>query len=249
MAIAPSSRLRWRKLADEVVATLRRMILVGELTPGARTTQDELARLLGVSTMPVREALLRLAAEGFVEASPSRSFTIVRTTQEDVRDIYWMHATLAGELTSRACVNADPELLGILRVLHERGREAQHSGDTAAAETANWAFHREINRAARAPKLSLMLRGSLRFIPEGFYGLLPEWSTASEEGHDQIITALESGDPEAARVAAQAHVHEAGALLASYFSHSGHWTRPSSDGLRDKAAGAAIDATDGDNHG
>jgi DNA-binding GntR family transcriptional regulator len=217
------------------------MILVGELTPGARTTQDELARLLGVSTMPVREALLRLAAEGFVEASPSRSFTVVRTTPDDVRDIYWMHATLAGELTSRACMHADPELLDTLRVLHERGRAAQRNRDTAAAESANWAFHREINRAARSPKLSLMLRGSLRFIPEGFYGLLPEWSTASEDGHNEILAALESGDPEAARAAAQAHVQEAGALLASYFSHRGHWTRPSWDGRHDSATDRADD--------
>src|SRR5207244_1357424 len=119
-ATAASAPLRWRKLADEVVATLRRMILVGELPPGSRSSQDELARLLGVSTMPVREALLRLAAEGFVEASPNRSFTIVRTTQTDVRDIYWMHAMLAGELASRACARADIELPRTLRKIHSQ---------------------------------------------------------------------------------------------------------------------------------
>jgi DNA-binding GntR family transcriptional regulator len=221
------------------------MILVGELTPGARTTQDELARLLGVSTMPVREALLRLAAEGFVEASPSRSFTVVRTTPDDVRDIYWMHATLAGELTARACARADPELRRTLRRLHEQGREAHRNGDTAAAETANWAFHREINVAANSPKLLLMLRASLRFIPEGFYGLVPQWSGVSDDGHDDIITALDNGDPEAARAAAQVHVHAAGALLASYFSHTGHWTRPNADG---SAANPAEDS-DGDSDG
>ncbi|TMK43705.1 MAG: GntR family transcriptional regulator, partial [Actinobacteria bacterium] len=60
-------------MPDAVVSALRRMILVGELAPGSRATQDELAQRLGVSTMPVRKALLQLAAEGLIEVSPRRS--------------------------------------------------------------------------------------------------------------------------------------------------------------------------------
>lgn len=226
-----AGRLRWRKLSDEVTSRLRRMILVGELAPGSRTTQDELARLLGVSTMPVREALLRLAAEGFMEANPNRSFTVARTTESDVRDIYWMHATLAGELARRACASATPELLSSLRKLSERCQQAQRTGNAAEMEAANWAFHREINLAADAPKLLLMLRTSLRFIPEGFYGLLQAWPDASSDGHGQIMTAFELRDPEAARAAAEDHVREAGLLLADYFSSTGYWTSPA-DGDR-----------------
>ena len=221
--------LRRRRLADQVLVELRRMILVGELTPGGKITQDELAKLLAVSTMPVREALLRLAAEGFVEASPNRSFTVVPITQADVRDIYWMHATLAGELTSRACALAGPELGQTLKRLHEQGRAAHRAGDTTAAETANWEFHREINRAADAPKLLLMLRSSLRFIPEGFYGLVEQWAGVSDDGHADIITAISDRDPDAARAAAQAHVQSAGTLLAGFFSDTGHWTQPGSE--------------------
>jgi len=225
--------LRRRKLADQVLAALRRMILVGELSPGSKITQDELAKLLGVSTMPVREALLRLDAEGFVEASPNRSFTVVPISQADVRDIYWMHATLAGELTGRACANAGPELARTLRLLHEQGREAHRRGDAVAAESANWAFHREINNAAGSPKLLLMLRSSLRFIPEGFYGLVEQWAGVSDDGHQDIITAIADRDPDAARDAARAHVQSAGTLLVSYFSTTGHWTKPGEDGAQD----------------
>src|SRR5207342_1606487 len=76
--------LKRQTLGTAVAERLRDMILMGELPPGRRTTQDELARALGVSTMPVREALLTLAAEGFVAFAPGRSFTIPATSREDV---------------------------------------------------------------------------------------------------------------------------------------------------------------------
>jgi len=224
--IDPPVGLRRRKLSDEVAARLRRMILIGELAPGSHTTQDELARLLDVSTMPVREALLGLAAQGFVQARPNRSFAVVRTTPDDVRDIYWLHATLAGELTSRACARSDSEFLQTMRKLRDRCEHSHQEGDTEGMEVSNWAFHREINFAAAAPKLLLVLGTSLRFIPGGFYGLLPGWPDASTNGHDDIMKAFHDHDPPAARVAAEAHVRDAGALLTAHFSTTGYWTRP-----------------------
>ena len=67
--------------------------------------------MLGVSTMPVREALLKLAALGLVEASPNRSFRVVNSTKEDTRDSYWMQSVLVGELTRRACTLEGPKLV------------------------------------------------------------------------------------------------------------------------------------------
>jgi DNA-binding GntR family transcriptional regulator len=231
----PGLGLQWRKLSDEVAATLRRMILIGDLAAGSRATQDELAQRLGVSTTPVREALLRLAAEGFVELSRGRSFTITRTTRGDVEDIYWMHATLAGELTARACTRADLELVVSLRKLFDLSHQARTEHDAEAEDAANWAFHRAINLAAEAPKLLLMLRTTLRFIPRGFYSLVPEWGGESDDGHGKIMAAFENRDPLAARAAAEQHVRHAGALLADYFSHTGYWTQPTgTDGAPDE---------------
>ncbi len=220
--------LRRRTLAFEVADRLREMILTGELPSGSRTTQDELARMLGVSTMPVREGLLRLAAEGFVHAEPNRSFTVTPTTREDVQDIYWMHAVLAGELTRRACRRADDALVAALRARATRCREVAGSGDAVLLEEANWEFHQAINAAAGAPKLLVILRATLRFIPRGFYGLLPAWTPTSEAGHEAILRAFEQRDPEAARTAAEQHVRDAGALLVELFTARGFWQRPPS---------------------
>jgi DNA-binding FadR family transcriptional regulator len=74
-------RVRHLSMADQVTDTLRRMILTRELGPGRRITQADLASMLGVSTMPVREALLRLVSEGFVDTVSNRSFTVAATTR------------------------------------------------------------------------------------------------------------------------------------------------------------------------
>jgi DNA-binding GntR family transcriptional regulator len=227
MSAQPQPRqLKRRTLALEVADSLRDMILTGELAPDSKTTQDELARLLGVSTMPVREALLRLTAEGFVESTPNRSFTIVRTSREDVRDIYWLHSTLAGELTKRACRRADDALVRTLDELATQCAEALQAGDANELGTKNWEFHRTINHAAEAPKLLIFLRSSLRFIPRSFYFHLPSWGLASEADHREIVEAFRARDPEAAKAAAEKHVRDAGEVLIQTFSTKGYWARP-----------------------
>jgi DNA-binding GntR family transcriptional regulator len=213
-------------LAEQVADELRRMILVGELRAGERLTQERVAGLVGVSTMPVREALLKLVAEGLVETEPNRSFMVGRTRVEDIRDVYAMHAHLAGELTARACRNADGAFLEVLRSSEAAYTTAMRSSSPVEMEAANWTFHRAINIAADAPKVAWLLRMTMRFIPKGFYGLFPEWGPVSEPGHRRIVESIEAHDPDMARDAAEAHVHEAGELVISHFSASGFWLTP-----------------------
>jgi DNA-binding GntR family transcriptional regulator len=232
--------VRPRKVADEVLDSLRAMILTGQLPAGVRTTQAELARLLGVSTMPVREALLRLSSEGFVEMVPNKSFTVVRTSRQDIHDVYAVHAVLAGELTRRACRNATPELVdNLTRAALECTHAVTHH-DEEGGDRANWSFHRLINEAAQAPKLAILLRSTVRFIPNSFYSLVPAWAQVSDVGHRKILTAIETGEADAACEAAHEHVLEAGQLLISSFSTSGYWTVPNGAPVADEALNAEI---------
>ena len=97
-----SAPIAHKSMTDQVSEKLRSMILSHELAPGTRVTQADLAEMLGVSTMPIREALLRLGAEGLITASASRSFEVTAVTGRGIRDVYWVHGVLAGELAARA---------------------------------------------------------------------------------------------------------------------------------------------------
>ena len=218
--------LRANSLADQAAATLRRMILLGELPPGESTTQERLARMLEVSTMPVREALLRLAAEGLVETDPNRSFRVVRSTSSDVRDGFWLHSVLAGELTARACEEVDVDLRRDLEREHASFIEAIAVGTPEMMEAANWRFHRVINLAAGAPRLLVALKATLRFIPDGYYGVVEKWPESSAQSHAALLDAFVRHDPDAARRIAESHVTDAGERLIAYFSSRGYWLDP-----------------------
>jgi DNA-binding GntR family transcriptional regulator len=226
-------KLRYQKLSEEIADVLQEMIVNGELESGQKVTQEELAASLGVSTMPIREALLKLAAVGLVDAAPNRSFHVVSTTPADMHDSYWLHAILEGELTRRACVNRGPDLAPELRAQEQAYESAAAAQDESALRHSNTAFHRIINKAANAPRLLFLLKTTLRFAREGWYPRIEGWVAQSIEAHAKIIDAFERNDANAAGQAAQEHVLDAGKLLVEYFETTGQWARgsaPSSTG-------------------
>ncbi len=141
-------------------------------------------------------------------------------------NIYWMHAVLAGELTRRACLRCDESLIKELRECEAEFVEAWNQGDAEAMDTANWRFHRLVNKATESSKLWMLLNATLRFIPTRFYVLVPAWADESKRGHAEIVRAFERPDADAARLAAQTHVRAAGELLLSSSWRSDAWITP-----------------------
>ena len=242
MTAMPSRRrgLKYQKLSEEIAEVLQEMIVNGEFESGQKLTQEELALMLGVSTMPIREALLKLSAVGLVEASPNRSFHVITTTAADMLDSYWMHATLEGELTRRACANSGADLVPQLRQ-HEHDYElAAAASDESALQHSNTAFHRVINTAARSPRLLFLLKTTLRFAREGWYPRLEGWIPRSIDAHLKIIDAFERNDAAAAGQFAAQHVIEAGELVVGHFETTGLWARGlAPSGMSDRPQAAA----------
>jgi DNA-binding GntR family transcriptional regulator len=206
---AMPGRLAHRSMTDEVAAELRRMVLSRELQGGERLTQDRLAKTLGVSTMPVREALLRLAAEGLIEAAPNRSFTVVSNSDDDLRDIFWIYATLAGELAGRAAKHSDDELVRTLTGFHKRYLEVIDQEDERF--DANWQFFRALNLAARAPRLLHVLGSTLRFFPD-ILDSAPGSAELAAKWQKDLLRAITRGDGDKARTVSERYAKQAGEL-------------------------------------
>src|SRR6201996_8542963 len=206
-----------RQLSDEVATYVRELIMSGNLRSGDFIRQERIAEELQLSATPVREGLLSLRGEGFVELKPRRGFVVAPLTASDVRDLFTAQALLAGELVSRAAVRMEAEDLSELTEVHEALRRAAAAGDGDLVESLNHDFHRRINRAADAPRLAWMLSISTRFAPRRFFATIPGWSMASAEDHAAIISAISAGDVAGARAAMMQHMENAGELLAANF--------------------------------
>jgi DNA-binding GntR family transcriptional regulator len=206
-----------RQLSDEVADYVRELIMSGNLRPGDFIRQERIAEELELSATPVREGLLSLRGEGFVELKPRRGFAVAPLSAADVLDLFTAQALLAGELVSRAAVSMGPDDLRELTAVHEALGQAAADGDGSRVESLNHDFHRRINLAAGAPRLAWMLTISTKFAPRRFFATIPGWPKASALDHAEIIKAITAGDATAARTAMVRHIENAGALLAVNF--------------------------------
>jgi len=212
-------------MGDQVTENLREMILTGELPAGAQITHDQVAEMLQVSTMPVREALLKLTHEGLIEGGvKARSFQVGVMTIDDVRDIYWFRSQLTGELAARAATRLDGEQIERLKAAHQDWLAAAQASNMVRPEDANDDFHRIINEAAGAPKLLHFLRHTLRLIPNHYYAMLPGQIQAGTQAHLNILNAVVARDAVAARAAAEEHVLYSAEQVIKNFDEKGYWT-------------------------
>ena len=215
----------WRKpggtVRDRAARELRDRILVGDLAPGTRLDLDQLAEEFGTSRTPVREACLALQHEGLVRVAPRAGVTVVGVTPEDTVENFAIMAVLSGVAAAWAAERITPQELKMIRGLRTTVVAAVESeGDIAGA---NWAFHREINRASRSPRLLRLLAQTGRMIPMSFFKVFPEQIPCSLTDHDALVEALENKDPHRARTITERHFAESGRLLSAHLEH-GDWT-------------------------
>jgi DNA-binding GntR family transcriptional regulator len=206
-------------LSKEVADTLRSLIMSGELRQGEFIRLDRVAEELSVSVTPVREGLLMLQGEGFVTLEPRRGFVVAPLSAADVADIFYVQASLAGELAARAKRNLDPEQLGALNRLQASLEAAIALGRIEDdAVTANHEFHRAVNLSAASPKLAWFLVLAVRCVPTRFFATIEGWGRASIDDHARILKAFEEGDAEDARRTMADHYRHAGDLLVAHLA-------------------------------
>ncbi|KXX60434.1 GntR family transcriptional regulator [Rhodococcus sp. LB1] len=179
------------------------MILSGTVRTGQFLRIERIAEAVGVSTTPVREGLLKLHSEGFVEAAPRRGYVVAPFTEQDVRDLFWAHARLAGELASRAAENITPTAIDELEtILHDHQKAISRGGvDDIAALRHD--FHRKIIVTAGSPRIARLLDSVAANLPN-FFDARPD--THQSTTHEtRLLDALHKRDAALAKTLMETH--------------------------------------------
>lgn len=188
------------------------MIIDGELAPGLLVSEAKFVRLIGVSRTPVREALSRLEAEGYIVSGPGRGYVVVELSDQDVVNIYEVRAVLEGLAASAAAANSMSRAnLGHLEDLYEAMEEARRDGNDRDLARLNSQFHHTIAEASGNRYLITMLNGIYdtfeRFRPVALRA--PGRRDTAAVEHGKLISSLRAGNAEQAKDIAERHVRRA----------------------------------------
>ena len=208
-AAARPARKRHGSLSKLVADELRSGILAGRHKPGERLVEDRLSAELGVSRVPIREALRLLAAEGLVEVKPRRGASVVKFSSEVAKDLIEVRAMLEGLNARLAARHHQPAIITELRQVLSEGNAAAQSRNLDDLVRLNGAFHDKLAEAGRNSILwdimrTLRERTSLVFAANTTGRARQDW-----DEHSRILAAVIEGDEELASLLATRHVHRA----------------------------------------
>ncbi len=198
-----------RVLRDQVRERLMEDILSGRLQPGERIVETRVAKELGLSQTPVREALRDLELLGFVVTSAFRGATVRRVSPEDWAEIYPIRAVLEGVAARAAAARISDEDIKRLRELIEEMRAASGRGDKHATIQADIDFHAHIVELS-GNRVLKQLWQSLRLATTTFLTVSVTHRPLEElaERHTAVLEALMSRDGAAAESAMRSHISD-----------------------------------------
>lgn len=179
---------------QQVADYIRRQIFAGRLGVGERVPQDEIAAKLGVSRVPVREAVIALDREGWVMIQPHRGAYVVGLDENSTRDHYELLGRFYGYGARRAAERATPEQIATLTALHRR---LQGSTDAHEFSQLNLDFMRRLVGVAASRRVSATVRlMAVGIVPGDFFAGVPEAVSIHKRHLQLVMKSLEDGDGE-----------------------------------------------------
>jgi DNA-binding GntR family transcriptional regulator len=183
-----------RSSADDAALLIKRMIFDGKLRPGARVPQDDVAATLGISRIPVREALIALEREGWVTIELHRGAFVDALDAQSVRDHYELFGIVYGFAARRAIERAD----GLVARLAGLKAALDATDDPAEFGVLATDFHAAVVDAARSPRVKVVLRAMSALVPGEFFAMVPEAIAIERRGFAALHRALKRHDGDAA---------------------------------------------------
>jgi DNA-binding GntR family transcriptional regulator len=186
------------KEKDLVVSHVVNLVLTGKLRSGDRLDRNEIAEQLGVSRVPIQEAVVQLEQDGVLSTRYHRGAFVERFDDDVVRENHEIYGVLNGIASARAAAGRTPKLLEALQTLLDALRAGTES---RGFHDAAWRYRKTINDEFSGPRLGAAIRASQTLMPDSFW-------TAYLGSHDELLpfyvaetAAIEEQDPAAARAA------------------------------------------------
>ena len=195
-------------LRDVVFNTLRQAILRGELKPGERLMEIQLANKLGVSRTPIREAIRKLELEGLVLMIPRKGAEVAEITEKSLKDVLEIRRALEDLAVRLACEKITKEELKELKKAGDEFKKVLKSQDITEVAEADVRFHDVIYMATDNPKLIQLLNN----FREQMYRFRVEYLKKAEvrpqllSEHDEIIKFITEGNKEEASRVVTRHI-------------------------------------------
>jgi DNA-binding GntR family transcriptional regulator len=202
---------------EQAASYIRRLIFDGVLRPGARVPQDDIAADLGISRIPVREALIALERQGWVTIERHRGAFVTALDPPAVRDHYELYGLVYGFAVRRALERTGPSIVDELAPLVRRMR----GDDPAAAGQAILEFHRTVVNAARSSRIRVVLRAMSSLVPGDFFAEVPEAVGIERRGLGAVLRHLRAGDPDGAADAYARTMAQVGEAVVRLFEARG----------------------------
>jgi DNA-binding GntR family transcriptional regulator len=184
-----------RSLREEIYEHLRALLTQGRLPRGKFLNLNALAKELGTSRTPLRDALLRLESEGFVDILNRRGVRVRELTLDSIRDIYEIIGGLESSALRTVADQITPEIVAQMDQLNRKAACALDSGDYATAHDANLEFHDSylgLSANSKMIRWIHILKQRLHDFPRR-EDPFPEWDQASLAEHRELVRLLQEG--------------------------------------------------------
>lgn len=201
-------------MSEAVADHIRRLVFFGELVDGQRIPQREIAEDLGVSSVPVREALAGLQREGVVTIEPNRGAFVIGLDADVVREQFYVFGRIYGLATRVTTRSAEPAVIQTLRSLAD---EIAVKRDLDELLVASIRFQLKVVDNGGSMRLRALFTPLSRIVPGNFYVTIPGSADATRRGVKAMISEIEARRAVAAERACWALVDEIGGLVAARF--------------------------------
>ena len=212
-------KLEPRALSRRIVDQLKRVIIAGELRPGDRVLETDLAEQLGVSRGPVREAFRQLEQEGLLISLPHRGTFVATVPEDEIEEVYALRAHLEGYAARRVVAERQDEAVTLLSDFLEQMLQAARSDDLPGLADLDLQFHDTLLELSGYTGLHRIWRSMDGLVRARTYATLAlpgrrELIEYTARSHRPIVDAIRSGDPDAVDAAVKHHILEVPNLMA-----------------------------------